>query len=64
MYGYEEHTPQNLADFLGRLLKVFPFPIQTVQTDNGTEFTYKFISQTEKSPFEEALLAKRITHKL
>lgn len=64
VYGYEEHTPQNSADFLGRLLKVFPFPIQTVQTDNGTEFTYKFISQTEKSPFEEALLAKRITHKL
>ena len=51
-------------DFLNRLHKAFPFKIQVVQTDNGTEFTYKFISQTEKSPFEKALAAKGITHKL
>lgn len=64
VFGYEEHTPENSVDFLGRLLKVFPFPIQAIQTDNGTEFTYKFISQTEKSPFEKALKAKEIAHKL
>ena len=64
VYGYEDHTPANSVDFLNRLLKAFPFPIQTVQTDNGTEFTYRFISQTEKCPFEEALERKGIRHRL
>ena len=30
------------------LVKAFPFPIKTIQTDNGTEFTYKFVSEVEK----------------
>ena len=64
VFGYEEHTPQNSVDFLERLLQVFPFRIQTVQTDNGSEFTYKFISKTEKCPFEKALADKHINHKL
>lgn len=64
VYGYEEHTPENSVDFLGRLLKAFPFKIQTIQTDNGTEFTYRFISEIEKCPFEKALAAKGIRHKL
>lgn len=64
VFGYEEHTPENSVDFLKRLLKAFPFPIQTVQTDNGTEFTYKFISETEKCPFDTALEAAGIVHKL
>ena len=64
VYGYEEHTPENSVDFLGRLLKAFPFPIQTVQTDNGTEFTYRFISDKELCPFEETLAARGIVHKL
>ena len=55
VYGYEEHTSENSVDFLGRLLKAFPFPIQTVQTDNGTEFTCRFISDKKLCPFEEAL---------
>ncbi len=63
VFGYEEHTPENSADFLGRLQKAFPFNIQTVQTDNGTEFTYRFISDTEKCPFEKALAAGGIAHK-
>ena len=64
VYGYEEHTPENSVDFLERLIKAFPFPIQTIQTDNGTEFTYRFISDREKSVFEKALCAKEIVHKL
>jgi len=64
VFGYEEHTPENSVDFLGRLEKVFPFKIQTIQTDNGTEFTYKFISKAAISPFEEILAAKGIVHKL
>ena len=64
MYGYEEHTPENSVDFLQRLIKAFPFPIQTIQTDNGTEFTYRFISDTVKCPFEKALSAEGIAHKI
>lgn len=64
VYGYEEHTPENSVDFLSRLLQVFPFKIQTVQTDNGTEFTYRFISETEKCPFEKALAVMGISHRL
>ena len=64
IYGYDEHTPQNSIDFLNRLKKAFPFPIQTIQTDNGTEFTYRFISKTEKCPFEETLEKQGIHHKL
>ena len=50
VYGFEEHTPENTVKFLKMLIKAFPFKIRTIQTDNGTEFTYKFISDTEKSP--------------
>jgi hypothetical protein len=52
VYGCWEHTPENSVDFPGRLLKAFPFQIQTAPTDNGTEFTYRFISEGKSCPFE------------
>lgn len=64
IYGFEEHTPENSVKFLRMLVKVFPFKIQTVQTDNGTEFTYKYISDTEECPFDKALRELGIAHKL
>lgn len=64
VYGFEEHTPENSVTFLEMLMKAFPFKIQTIQTDNGTEFTYKYISDTEKCPFDTALEAAEIVHKL
>ena len=64
IYGFEEHTPENSVRFLKMLQKVFPFPIRTIQTDNGTEFTYKYISETENCPFDKALEATGILHKL
>lgn len=64
VFGYEEHTPKNSVDFLRRLQKVFPFKIQTIQTDNGTEFTYKYISEDKLCPFDTALQAAGIDHKL
>ena len=64
VYGFEEHTPENSVKFLRMLVKVFPFKIQTVQTDNGTEFTYKYISETEECPFDTELKMLGITHKL
>ena len=64
LYMFEEHTPENSVKFLRMLVKVFPFKIQTIQTDNGTEFTYKYISDTEECPFDEALRGLGIWHKL
>jgi len=64
VYGYEEHTPENSCDFFERLRKAFPFPIQHVQTDNGTEFTYKYLEGDKPCPFEELLGRLAIAHKL
>ena len=64
VYGFEEHTPENSVKFLRMLVRVFPFRIQTIQTDNGTEFTYKYISDTEDCPFDKALRKLGIAHKL
>ena len=64
VYGFEEHTPENSVKFLRMLVKVFPFKIQTIQTDNGTEFTYKYISETEECPFDKELCRLGIQHKL
>lgn len=62
VYAFEEHTPENSVKFLKMLVHVFPFKIRTVQTDNGTEFTYKYISDTEECPFDKALKEYGITH--
>lgn len=62
IYGFEEHTPENTVKFLKMLVKVFPFPIKVIQTDNGTEFTYKFISDVEKSPMDKLLEKWGIEH--
>ena len=64
VYGFEEHTPENSVKFLLMLEKAFPFKIQTIQTDNGVEFTYKYISETEENPFDTELRRLGITHKL
>ena len=64
VYGFEEHTPENSVKFLKMVQSAFPFQIQTVQTDNGTEFTYKYISETEECPFDRALEEAGIGHKL
>ena len=40
-YLYNEKTPDNIIDFIHRMLDYFPFRIHCIQTDNGTEFTYR-----------------------
>lgn len=65
---YERISAKNTVDFFHRLLAVCPFTINRVQTDNGVEFTYKWISKypddPRKHPFNELLKAKGIRHKL
>ena len=64
VYIFEEHTPENSVKFLRMLTREFPFRMQTIQTDNGTEFTYKYISETEECPFDKELREQGIAHKL
>ena len=64
VYGFEEHTPENSVRFLAMVIKAFPFKIKTIQTDNGTEFTYKFISDDKMCPFDKALMKLGLKHKL
>ena len=64
VYAFDEHTPANTLKFYKMLEKAFPFPIQCVQTDNGTEFTYKFISDEQESALDQYLKEKKIPHKL
>ncbi len=64
VYGFEEHTPENSVKFMEMLTQAFPFKIKTVQTDNGTEFTYKYISDTEECPFDTSLKDAGIAHVL
>tara|TARA_Y100000310_G_scaffold145997_1_gene145370 strand:+ start:809 stop:1696 length:888 start_codon:yes stop_codon:yes gene_type:complete len=60
-----ELTPQASQQFLRRLMRALPFPLQEVQTDHGAEFTYVFFPHVQKPhPFEEALRAHGIRHKL
>lgn len=64
VYAFEEHTPENSAKFLVMLIKAFPFKIKIIQTDNGTEFTYKYISDDVICPFDKVLARLGIKHKL
>lgn len=64
VYAFEEHTPENTVKFFKMLQKAFPFPIQTIQTDNGTEFTYKYISEDKDCPFDTLLQELKISHVL
>lgn len=62
IYGFEEHSHENTVKFFKILEKVFPFKIQKVQTDNGTEFTYKYISEDKECPFDRLLKERQIPH--
>lgn len=64
VYAFEEHTPENSVKFLRMLVKAFPFKIQTIQTDNGIEFTFKYISDEVECPFDTELRRLGINHKL
>lgn len=44
---YYELSVNNTPSFGKELIKSAPFKIKTIQTDNGVEFTYKFVSDTK-----------------
>lgn len=64
--AFEEHNTYSSAVFLDHLVKVFPMPIQCVQTDNGSEFTKRFTGTKREENltlFEERLRQYGIKHK-
>jgi len=61
----EELCPANSVDSARRMLEFFPFPVEEIHTDHGTEFTYIFMPRVNKPhPFEEFLKERGIRHKL
>lgn len=59
---YAEKAPHCAADFFRRAIAYFPFRIQTLQTDNGTEFTYRMIQHQNTHPLEEVCEEFKIKH--
>jgi transposase InsO family protein len=68
---YYDLSVNNTEDFFKELIRAAPFKIKSIQTDNGIEFTYQFVSDPkciDKEPKEHHLdtLCKKhnIHHKL
>ena len=61
---YDEHSTYSAEAFLVELIQKCPFPIQEIQTDNGTEFTKALISNdpNDKSLFELKLEEYQIAY--
>jgi transposase len=53
-HAYLSYGPAETKDFVERVLKSCPFKINRWQTDNGIEFTYKYVSFVDK-PKKHAL---------
>ncbi len=53
-YAYDSFGPSETKNFMLRLLEKIPFSILRLQSDNGVEFTYKYITNIDE-PREHAL---------
>ena len=64
--AFEEHSTYSSAQFLEHLIRAFPFRIECVQTDNGSEFTKRLLPTGKVTPtlFETRLKQCGIQHKL
>jgi transposase InsO family protein len=60
---YDELSAWNSVHFVKELQKRFPFEIECIQTDNGSEFTSVFQGSTHPSAFEAYLATEGIRHK-
>ena len=62
---FEEHSTFSSALFVEHLVKAFPCPIECIQTDNGTEFTNRFITHRDKPTLFQVRLGQHgIQHKV
>lgn len=64
--AFEEHNTYTSAVFLRHVEEKFPYAIECVQTDNGTEFTKRLLPKSPKTLtlFENTLKELGIRHKL
>ncbi len=65
--AFDSYNPFNTKIFFTNVLKNAPFKIISSQTDNGVEFTNKFISHVDNprlNCFEEYLFDQKIKHRL
>jgi transposase InsO family protein len=60
---YDELSAWNSVHFVKELQKRFPFEIQCIQTDNGSEFTSRLQGASKPSAFESYLEGEGIRHK-
>ena len=61
---FEEVSGYSTVEFLKGMLAYFPFAIACIQTDNGSEFTNRFLSTDKLGSFDRALESLGIAHKL
>ena len=63
IYPYKEQSSYSTVDFVKRAIVYFRYKPETIQTDNGSEFTY--IMKTDKiHPLDTLLNSLNINHKL
>ena len=64
--AFKEHSTYSSSEFIKHCIKRFPYAIECVQTDNGTEFTNRLNSNSsdKKTLFEATLEKLGIKHKL
>ena len=63
--AYKEHSTYSSMQFLKYVVEKFPYAIECIQTDNGSEFTNTMISTKNPKPslFEKTLEQLGIRHK-
>lgn len=62
LYWYEEHTPMNTVDFVNKCIKYYGYKPKTIQTDNGTEFSYNQAKIKKEHPLDTLLKKLEIRH--
>lgn len=64
--AFEEHSTYTSTLFLKHVVEKFPYAIECIQTDNGSEFTNRMNpkNQTKQTLFETTLAQLGIVHKL
>ena len=62
LWWYEELTPANTVDFVKRCIEYFGYKPKTIQTDNGTEFSYNQAKIKKEHPMDTLLKKLEIKH--
>ena len=65
--AYSTYNAKNTKDFMEKLIKICPFTIKRIQSDNGVEFTYKYVSiadDPKEHPLDKFCTENNIVHKL